>query len=470
MAAPGSCSLRCSSAVRAINRFLASPWYIAAAAVLTACANILSAELIVYTLVVGIGVYVCLFGSDLLPLMPWVILCYCAPSVGNNPGSSDTSIFAAGFGGGYIAGLAVTVVAALAFRIVRDRRKFFAARPKLLWGILLLMAGYLLSGLGSASDKALIGKNLFFAGLQGLTVLVPYVLFCAGVDWKNARKDYITWVGFCTGCLLVVEIIWIYRTAGVVTDGVIDRDKIFTGWGMRNNIGGLLAMMIPFAFCLAARYRKGWLGTVAGTVFYAAVCMTCSRSSMIFGGLIYAVCIVLMLCYASNRKGNTITLITLGVVSVLVMLIFHEPLLRLFSDLLDNALEPSSRDVIYAEGWKVFLQHPVFGSTFYPTVEAPWEWSTAAGFTGFFPPRWHNTVIQLLASCGAVGLLAYGVHRIQTIRLFFKSPRRETVFIGCSVLTLLLCSLLDCHFFNIGPVLFYGMAMAFIENYSRIGD
>ena len=468
MSASDACFLRCSPAVRAINRFLVSPWFIAVAAVLAACANIFSAELIFYTVAVGIGVYVCVFGNDLLPLMPLVIFCYCAPSVRNNPGSTDTSIFTFGFGGGYILCLAAIVVAALGYRIIRDRRRIFAVRPRLFWGILVLMAGYLLSGLGAISDMELMKKNLLFAGLQGLAILVPYVLFCVGVEWKYARKDYFAWVGFCTGCLLVAQIVWIYLTAGVVTDGVIDRNQIFTGWGMRNNIGGLLAMMITFAFCLAARYRRGWIGTVAGTVFYIAVCLTCSRSSMLFGGLIYIVCIVLMLHYARNRKGNTVALVLLGAGGGMILLLFYEPLLRLFSDLLDNALEPSSRDVIYTEGFKLFLQHPVFGSTFYPTVYAPWEWSTAAGFTGFFPPRWHNTVIQLLASCGIVGLLAYGVHRIQTIRLFWKNPLREKVFIGCSILTLLLCSLLDCHFFNIGPVLFYAMALAFSENYNQI--
>ena len=32
---------------------------------------------------------------------------------------------------------------------------------------------------------------------------------------------------------------------------------------------------------------------------------------------------------------------------------------------------------------------------------------------------------------------------------------------------LLLCSLLDCHFFNIGPTLFYSMALAFGEHCPR---
>ena len=39
----------------------------------------------------------------------------------------------------------------------------------------------------------------------------------------------------------------------------------------------------------------------------------------------------------------------------------------------------------------------------------------------------------------------------------------EKSFIGLSILVLLLTSLLDCHFFNIGPVLFYSMALAFAE-------
>ena len=37
----------------------------------------------------------------------------------------------------------------------------------------------------------------------------------------------------------------------------------------------------------------------------------------------------------------------------------------------------------------------------------------------------------------------------------------------CSVLALVVCSLFDCHFFNIGPTIFYAMALAFAENTSN---
>ena len=80
------------------------------------------------------------------------------------------------------------------------------------------------------------------------------------------------------------------------------------------------------------------------------------------------------------------------------------------------------------------------------------------------PARWHNTVIQLLASCGLVGLMCYSFHRLQTLRLFWKKRKTDILFIGISLLSLLIMSLLDCHFFNIGPTLFYSIALAFAEH------
>ncbi len=131
-------------------------------------------------------------------------------------------------------------------------------------------------------------------------------------------------------------------------------------------------------------------------------------------------------------------------------------------------MDPSSRDTIYKEGLALFAQAPVFGSSFHSPGFIPWDWATVESFSGFFPARWHNTVIQLLASCGIVGIGAYLFHRIQTVRLLFKIPSKETVFIACSLGTLLICSMFDCHFFNIGPTLFYSAALAFGENCRQV--
>lgn len=446
-----------------INHFLTTPVYISAIMLLTGLSNLLSLELVVYTIFALTFAYICVLGADLLPLIPIVICCYIAPSVSNNPGRSDQSVFA-GASGIYIGCLGALIAAALIYRLIRDRKAFFGKKYRLLGSLGILTLAYLLGGIGSVGYTENALKSIFFALMQGAALIAPYFLIAGGTNWKKVRKDYLAWTGFGVGCLLVLEILWIYCSCPVIVDGVIHRTAIYTGWGMYNNLGALLAMMIPFPFYLATKYHKGWIGSVVGSLFLVGVLLTCSRASILCGAGIYFACVILMLYYANNRKANTMAVIIFGGVVAVVVLIFNKPLLQLFSSLLDKGLDPSSRDTIYAKGLKLFAKYPIFGGSFFSTEYTAWGWSTAEGFTSFFPPRWHNTCVQLLASCGIVGTAAYVLHRVQTVTLLIRNPNKERIFIACSLLVLLACSLFDCHFFNIGPTLFYSMALGFAEN------
>lgn len=451
-----------ASVIDRINRFLATPPFVVALMLLTGAANIFSMELAAYTIFAAVTVYTCLWGHDLLALTPLFICCYLTPSAGNNPGRNEQSVFS-GASGIYLVCLGAVMALALIFRVIRDRHIFFGKKRRLLSGMLVLLGAYLLSGLGSAAYGAVAGKNLLFALVQGAAIIVPYWLLSAGIDWKRVRRDYFAWIGFSAGGILALQILWIYLGGNVVIDGIIQRRHIFTGWGMYNNMGVMLAMMIPYAFCLATKYRRGWIGTVVGSVFLLCVLLTCSRSSILAAVGIYAVCVLLMLHYARNRRHNTLALVIFISVAALIGILFHDQLLRLFSDLLGRGLDPSSRDDIYKEGFNLFTTSPVFGSSFYPPDYQPWDFSTVDAFSNIFPPRWHNTVVQLLASCGIVGLGAYVLHRVQTILLFLQKMDKKNAFVGCSLLVLLIGSLFDCHFFNIGPVLMYSVALAFAE-------
>ena len=46
---------------------------------------------------------------------------------------------------------------------------------------------------------------------------------------------------------------------------------------------------------------------------------------------------------------------------------------------------------------------------------------------------------------------------------YIDSVHRDGRIWNISVMILLLCSLLDCHFFNVGPTLFYSVTLAFLE-------
>lgn len=458
---------KCISFKQRFDAFLAWPGYIVILALLTEAANIFALELPVYSIFAALIVYCCFWGKDLLPVMPIFLYSYLAPSVQNNPGRNPDSVFFQAGGGLWIAVLAAAIGISLIYRVIRDRDKFFRHKYELLPSILLLAGAYLLSGLGSRGYGEIAGRNLLFSLLQGLSILVPYCLFSAGIDWKSARKNYFAWIGFCAGGLLVCEILYIYRADNVIIDGVIHRENIFTGWGIHNNLGSMLAMMIPFAFYLATKYRKGWIGTVVGSGFLLGVVLSCSRNAILVGTAIYIVCVVLMLLYARNRKANFLAASIFSTVVLVLLSLFYQPVLRLFSDLLSLGFDPNSRDSIFLDGMRLFARYPIFGGSFFSQEFTPWGWSTVAEFSNFFPPRWHNTIVQLLASCGVVGMAAYVYHRVRTVKLFFDTLSKETVFIGASVFVLLICSLFDCHFFNIGPTLFYAMALAFAENCNR---
>lgn len=465
--------LRQSPRVQAINSFLRSPGYILALSLLTVVCNLLGLELVYYTLVIALGLYVITLSKDLLPIMPMIMLCYIVPSVKNNPGRHGDSIFSFSNGGAYILVLASVVVVFLIWRLISDKemgRAFLTHKRSLVSGMLFLGVGYLLSGIGSYRYFDVFGRNLLFAFLQFISIALLYFLFTATVDWSNVPKDYLAWMGLGIGFTVLPQLLMAYLSGQAFMEGTgtMDRELIYTGWGMHNNIGGLMVMMIPFAYYLAYTKKHSWVYNLLGTILLGGVMLSCSRTAMAVGAGIYLVCAVILLKNKHTRKEN-LWVYCIGALAVLgFVAVFFEKLMEIFSLFFEEIGLVSKRDVLLENGLKKFGNDPIFGGSFFfkgtPGEFVPWDFSEQATFSSFFPPRWHNTLVQIAASCGVVGLVGYGFHRFQTFRMLWRNRSTENLFIALYLAVLLLCSLMDCHFFNVGPVLFYSMALAFAEN------
>ena len=455
------------SYLRAFDDFLYKPTYLLLCWALTVFANVFGAELFTYTCFVLIVLYLCLCGRDLLPIMPLAICSYIAPSRNSNPGLSNDSLFAFSNGGLYIIILAALLIAALVYRLIRDpelgRSAFWKCKRTLLPGMLALAAGYLLSGLGSEQLTAIGPKNLLFSSIQAVSVILFYFILTGCVNWDKAPAGYLAWTGMCVGYVLLAELLFIYFRYGVIQAGAIDRILIYSGWGHYNNIGALLAMMIPFPFFLTGKGKHTGLFYLSGLLFLAGVLFTCSRASMLCGVLAYLASYTISLLHSRRARANFAIHIFTALVILVVFILYHDDLLRLFRDLIGHGFKPGERFEGYAAGWQQFLNDPVFGATFYPVDESIYSWSTSADFVAFFPPRWHNTFLQMLASCGVVGFAAYIFHRVQTFQLFLRNFSGKKMFAFVSMLTMLVTSMVDCHFFNVGPVLFYSAMLAFVE-------
>lgn len=456
------------SRIRALfNQFLESPWFVALVCLLTAVSNLFGAELLVYTLFIIFAVYTALFGRDFLPIVPLAIACYIAPSINNNPGRNETSVFYPENGGIFLLVLFCLFVASAIFRLVTDKRlggkAFLTRKRKLLPGMLILGAGYVLGGAFSGRYFENGISNLMFALMQFGAVSVFYWFLSGSVMWHRVKPGYFSWVGMGIGLTVCCELIGVFKVNEVIVDSTIQTGLIASGWGNANNIGCMIAMMIPLALSLAKLTRKIWIFCTLAVFMLVMTCLTCSRASILAAFGFYIISMIPLI--ADPLQGKKFLLFngfTLLVVIALVV-IFHEPLINLFDELVSRGFAPRMRDVIYPKGIQTFLEYPIFGEGFYPSTDVIYEWSDLEQFRAILPARWHNTFIQLLASCGAVGFCAYFFHRIETVQLFFQKRKTEVLFIGFSLAAMLCMSMLDCHFFNIGPTMIYSIGLAFAE-------
>lgn len=459
--------------IRRIDQILYSPVYFMLIGGLTILANVFCLELVSYTLMVATGIYICLYGKDLLPLFPLFVFGYISPSAGNNPGLSDDSVFSLQGGGIYLAVWLTAFVVSLVYRLVTDPdfggRKFLQKKRQLLSGMLMLGAAYAVSGLFSGQWAEYGWRNLLFAFLQLMAIAGLYYLLSGAVLWESAPKAYLFWTGISFGYVLLVELLGVYISNDVIVNGQIDRGRIVTGWGHYNNMGALLAMVMPLPFFLTGKGKYAWFAYLSAFLFCIGLWFTCSRGSILVGVPIYAATYILSLIHSRHARlqkwNHVLHLVIIGA-PILALIIFRDELQWMFQTVPILGIDESSQMRIdtYIEGIRQFLKFPVFGASFFPLKEDLYNWALGGTtFVRIFPPRWHNTFVQLLATGGLVCFAAYAVHRAQTVKLFVRNFSSEKLFVALSFAALLATSMVDCHFFNIGPVLMYSGALAIVE-------
>ena len=467
-------AVRSSRVIKNVNNYVYSPLAVVLWGILTFAAFAFSKELLFYSFVITCGLYVIIFCDDLAPIMPFFTLCYITASPSNNPSQSQNGLFY-GTSGKIILCFAAIAVIALFARVTLDEnigwKKFLTKRRALLSGMLALGVTYLISGFGSTHYAEYYKRNIVFALIQFASIFLLYFLFSATVKWENFNMDYFACVGLVPGFVVLAELAWLYLTQSIISDGAIERYRIYTGWGVYNNMGAIIATAIPFAFYFAQKKKHNSVYLILALVLTVGVVFSCSRSSILFATVIAFLSYIYTFIKANNKLEFGITSLLLTSLFFVALVVFQEKLIVLFKNvpLIADQVEgnvvfyDSGRIKIYKEGLKIFLENTLIGQGFYCYNYDLYDFSVIERFSNFFPPRWHNTIVQILATSGIVGLLAYAYHRWQTILLFINKRNIEKIYIVLYVFVLLCMSLLDCHLFNVGPVFFYSTALAVAE-------
>lgn len=457
--------------VKLLRAFFSSALYFVLIGLLMTLGELFAIELAVFWCDFILGALVLFLADDALATVPIACCGYMAIAAKNNnihgAGEGRPTIFrdpSFQFQLFFILLLAVVLhIARLIMLLIEDPRR--AGAPKLSLGFLLLGGAYMLSGGFSAHYT---GRTAFFGFVQIASLAFFYFYYHYAVNWERTPKWYAPALFTCIGMFIAVQIAGMYTNEGVFTaSGTVNRGGLYTGWGTYNNVGCIMAMCIPAPCYFAATRKHGWIFTMIATFFLLATMLTQSRGSMIFGAVTYAACSVWALIGSrgAERRNNIILYLAVLAAVAIVFVVFREKLDALFASIIKAGMDDSSRFDIWRNCWDAFRKNPVFGVGWYDTPGFGFEYN--ANHAAFMPGRAHNTYFQLLATGGTVLVLAYLFHRIQTLWLLLRRPSHLKFFALFVVVALVLTSVVDCHFFNIGPGILYGIVLVFAEGSER---
>lgn len=340
-----------------------------------------------------------------------------------------------------IAWLLVPLIFAVLFNVIAYGKKP-SAKGSQFKPMLFVSFAVTLGGVGFISAKEYFaGSSLYHMLGMGFGMLLIYCFFYAKINTTGEYSliDKLTkvmvWVGLFASFMVLAHYVININT-------VIDKGGIFfIRW--RNNASTILMITMPFAFL---RGNKKSYATIFGFIFYIAMLLTGSRGGMIFGSIEIVMCIVMFVLYDRRRRLAYVIIcfcILFGILTFLPQItqFLNYTFIRLFNVLNDFLLggeDTETRVRHYARGIEDFLNHPVFG--------------TGLGYMGnrdIFKNKagalcwYHCEPIQIAASFGAVGIVAFVYQFIKRNLLIWKKATLFNMTVFLSYISLEMMSLVN---------------------------
>ncbi len=190
-----------------------------------------------------------------------------------------------------------------------------------------------------------------------------------------------------------------------------------------------IAMAIPTMFYKAVGSKRPYLYILLAVVFYCFVFLTYSRGVILIASAVAFICaIYIAIKDKMNRKtilyayGYIISIFAI----LLAVLIITGKLNELFDHYISLGLGENGRYDVWKASFKLFTQYPVFGIGFYAENNHIMPSNNA-----FVMP--HNTILQLLASSGLIGLLLSIPYFIVKYKVLIESFKTKFGFFALMV-------------------------------------
>ncbi len=353
--------------------------------------------------------------------------------------------------------LAVLVIVSLAWYLVRTgffSHIRFKTCPMLL-PLLILSAAFLCNGL---FFEKYIPENFLIGVIQVTVYLVDFLVLWHGLSRETTKSimDFAFWSAIAVTWILIVQLINVYFSSASLEE--LRKDDILFGWGISNTCGCILSLQFPLLFYRLFKGKNVAIASLSVVAAFVAITFTLARAALLCSAVVIVICFVYVFSCSTHRKSVLFTFLVMAVAIGMLAWAFQDRLSMVFDRYMTVGLGDNGRFRI----WKAALSHvfdnPLFGIGFFG--ENVYNCFGTQLYVDFYPQSAHNTLIDVLDTCGMFGLASYLYMRFCSAKVFFKRPSAEKVFLGLTVLVFLGESLLDVFAFSIYPPFFYNFALA----------
>lgn len=460
------------SAIEKLRAFLDGRWFPCVFAVIMFVCGQLALDMVGF-LMVAVGVCVIsIFHNDSRPIIPIALTAVSCISSQNSPGRDGNSdYYAQPWVIAFLVVIALVIVTGFIIGFIRNRQEGALKGKKLLVGIAVLCGAMFLAGIFTTNYDM---NNFIVSIFMFVTLFVFYLYFSATMQ---KREDNLSYVAFCcivAGACISMQVFAFYLNNYVMWQPLdwIWKDTLLFGGYVSNSAGEMIAIMMPACFMFASKEKKGWIYLLVATAFAGAIYLTLSRMGLLVGAIVYILGVIFC-CFKGNSKKimRTVFLVAVGIgVLALLVLIVTGKFAVLFDYFLNIGVSGRGRWALWSTMLERFVKSPIFGDGFSTLINDGGYYATMheTHFSSIYTALAHNTLIQIIASCGIVGTICYAFHRYQTVKMFVKTKNKDTWWFGAIILAFLVTALFDQIFFFPNFTIMYALLLVVCEKEGTI--
>ena len=445
-----------------LSDFFMGKLYPVVLAVLVTVGHLFKCEMITATVIVMLLAVQCCFCDSIRPAFFLVVTFTFQIPLEHSPAYNASDYYFTGWRLTVVVILAVIVAASVITFVVRRAlwRRLSIKHTKIFPALLVLAVAFLTNGIFSETWSV---RGFIFGAAEAAFFLFLTLLFYLGISEKESEfdlLDYVSYIALIIALVILVQMADLFIFGDAIQNGAIQKGNVNLGWATCNPLGSILLPLIPALFYGAMTKRNGWLYfIVASAVYFAAIC-TCSRNALLFGTLIYLLCLLVALVVPSELKTRLIfaAIIVAGLaVLAAAFFLFFDEIKLFFRSYVNQGASDSGRFGIWKMAWRQFLDNIAFGAGFF-TSDASGVHVVVSGV----PTMVHNTPLEFLSAGGVFGFLAYMYYRAETIRPMLHKPTLGKLMLGLSHLVLVAQGLLDVFVLSFYTMFFPMVALAVV--------